>query len=268
MSERAQRRPRPFGRDKESRRSKRRSEFETKAKQRQPKNANRAKSHVSSEPTEAAPPAACPKTQPSAHARGTGAFEAKRLGATVPRRRRLLVPGAPGSPARPLRHPCLPQSVGPHCGPPARGSRPMARCHTLPKLPFPNILCKTKSSIFNFMRRDDLSAFSSGSGRQPVSPVSPRGHSQEMPCGSGNGDHGQKGTGSRGRGKGVRSPPGGCTPRPCRSPACGVGLGRGLRPAGGEVRPRSPTEQGLHSTFHASPCSRGGPRPGRDADRV
>lgn len=59
--------------------------------------------------------------------------------------------------------------------------------HTLPKLPFPNILCKVKSSIFNFIRRDGLSTLSSGSGRWPTFSISSKGDSQEIPWGSENG---------------------------------------------------------------------------------
>lgn len=65
--------------------------------------------------------------------------------------------------------------------------------HTLPKLPFPNILCKIKSSIFNFICKDGLSTFSSGSGWWHVFSISSKGDSQEIPCGSENGNQWLKG---------------------------------------------------------------------------
>ena len=53
--------------------------------------------------------------------------------------------------------------------------------HTLPKLPFPNILCKVKSSIFSFICREVLSLFGSGSGRWHTFSISSKGDSQEIP---------------------------------------------------------------------------------------
>ena len=53
--------------------------------------------------------------------------------------------------------------------------------HTLPKLPFPSILCKVKSSIFSFTRRELLSLFGSGSGRSHAFSISSKGDSQEIP---------------------------------------------------------------------------------------
>lgn len=65
--------------------------------------------------------------------------------------------------------------------------------HTLPKLPFPNILCKIKSSIFNFICRDGLSTFGSGSGWWHIFSISSKGDSQEIPWGSENGNQWLKG---------------------------------------------------------------------------
>ena len=52
---------------------------------------------------------------------------------------------------------------------------------TLPKLPFPSILCNVKSSIFSFIRREPFSLFGSGSGRWHTFSISSKGDSQEIP---------------------------------------------------------------------------------------